>query len=413
MEGESPTQASASAGAVFLSHASEDAAVAERIATALRAAGIEVWFDRSELRGGDAWDRQIRHQIRECRLFVPVISAQTDARREGYFRREWKLAVDRTHDMSERVAFLVPVVIDETSDSRADVPDRFREVQWTRLPAGETPVAFIGLMQRLLSAEASRTMRAPVSGAAPAVREQVGAAGSARVMLAVLPFENLSGGRKHDYFSDGLTEEMISQLARLSPQQLGVIARTSAMQYRSTNKSAQQIGRELGVSHLLEGSVRRVGERVRITTQLIRVSDETHLWAEGYERNLHDILSLQAEVARAVAREIQVKLTVRAARRLDRTAAIDPQAHEAYLRGRHLWNRRTEAGMCESIAHYEEAIRLYPDYAMAYAGIADSYVMLACRGMMSAKETFRKARAAARKALESSSTASWARRTAR
>src|ERR1700730_2308205 len=226
------------------------------------------------------------------------------------------------------------------------------------------------------------------------------AAGAERLMLVVLPFENLSGGRKHDYFSEGLTEEMISQLARLSPEQLGVIARTSAMQYKSTTKTAQQIGQELGVSHLLEGSVRRSGERVRITAQLIRVSDATHLWAEGYERSLHDILALQAEVARAIAREIQIKLTVGAQQRLDRVAALDPAAHEAYLRGRHLWNRRTEEGMRNSIAQYEEAIRRHPDYAMAYAGVADSYVMLACRGMVSAKETFRKARAAARKALE-------------
>lgn len=226
------------------------------------------------------------------------------------------------------------------------------------------------------------------------------AAGPGRRMLVVLPFENLSGGRKHDYFSEGLTEEMISQLARLNPEHLGVIARTSAMQYQSTTKSAQQIGRELGVSHLLEGSVRRSGERVRITAQLIRVSDATHLWAEGYERSLHDILALQAEVARAIAREIQIKLTVGAEQRLDRVAALDPDAHEAYLRGRHLWNRRTEEGMRKSIAQYEEAIRRHPDYAMAYAGVADSYVMLACRGMVPAKETFRKARAAARKALE-------------
>lgn len=221
-----------------------------------------------------------------------------------------------------------------------------------------------------------------------------------RVMLVVVPFENLSGGRKHDYFSEGLTEEMISQLARLNPQQLGVIARTSAMQYKSTNKTARQIGAELGVSHLLEGSVRRAAERVRITAQLIRVSDETHLWAESYERNVHDILALQAEVARAIALQIQIKLTVGAERRLDRAASIDPQAHEAYLRGRHLWNRRTEEGMRASLAQYEEAIRRYPGFAMAYAGLADSYVMLACRGMVSAKETFRKARAAARKALE-------------
>ncbi|TLY97644.1 MAG: tetratricopeptide repeat protein [Gammaproteobacteria bacterium] len=224
--------------------------------------------------------------------------------------------------------------------------------------------------------------------------------GAGRRMLVVLPFENLSGGRKHDYFSEGLTEEMISQLARLSPEQLGVIARTSAMQYKSTTKTAQQIGQELGVSHLLEGSVRRSGERVRITAQLIRVSDATHLWAEGYERSLHDILALQAEVARAIAREIQIKLTVGVQHRLDRVAAIDSEAHEAYLRGRHLWNRRTEEGLRNSIALYEEAIRRQPDYAMAYTGVADSYVMLACRGMVSAKETFRRARAAARKALE-------------
>jgi len=237
-------------------------------------------------------------------------------------------------------------------------------------------------------------------GPCAAMAQPAAATGAGRRMLVVLPFENLSGGRKHDYFSEGLTEEMISQLARLSPEQLGVIARTSAMQYKSTTKTAQQIGQELGVSHLLEGSVRRSGERVRITAQLIRVSDATHLWAEGYERSLHDILALQAEVARAIAREIQIKLTIGVQHRLDRVAAIDPEAHEAYLRGRHLWNRRTEEGMRNSIAQYEEAIRRHPDYAMAYAGVADTYVMLACRGMVSAKETFRKARAAARKALE-------------
>jgi TolB-like protein/Tfp pilus assembly protein PilF len=221
-----------------------------------------------------------------------------------------------------------------------------------------------------------------------------------RLMLVVLPFENLSGGRKHDYFSEGLTEEMISQLARLNPEQLGVIARTSAMQYKSTTKTPQQIGRELGVSHLLEGSVRRASGRVRITAQLIRVSDATHLWAEGYERELHDILALQAQVARAIAREIQITLTVRADRRLERVAALDPGAHEAYLRGRHLWNLRTEEGMRKSIAQYEEAIRLQPDYPMAYAGLADSYVMLACRGMVPAKDSLRNAKAAGRKALE-------------
>jgi hypothetical protein len=122
--------------AVFLSYASQDAEAARRICDALRAAGIEVWFDQSELRGGDAWDASIRRQIKTCYLFVAIISANTQSREEGYFRREWKIAVDRTNDMAEGRAFLLPMVIDGTSDSEALVPEKFREVQWTRLPAG-------------------------------------------------------------------------------------------------------------------------------------------------------------------------------------------------------------------------------------------------------------------------------------
>jgi hypothetical protein len=123
----------------------------------LRAAGIEVWFDQNELRGGDVWDRQIRQQIHDCRLFIPIISANTEARSEGYFRREWRLAVDRTHDMSERKAFIVPTVIDGTTDARADVPDAFRWVQWTRLHAGDTPSAFVARIQQLLAGELDRS----------------------------------------------------------------------------------------------------------------------------------------------------------------------------------------------------------------------------------------------------------------
>jgi hypothetical protein len=153
-------QAAPPTGAVFPSYAPEDIGTAEPIAAALRAAGIEVWFDKSELRGGEAWDRSIRQQIRECQLFIPIISTQTDARREGYFRREWKMAVERTHDISERVAFLVPVVIDDTSDSSADVPDRFREVQWTRLRAGEPPQPQPSMTQACFgSKETRRSMR--------------------------------------------------------------------------------------------------------------------------------------------------------------------------------------------------------------------------------------------------------------
>jgi TIR domain len=131
--------------AVFLSYASQDAEAAKRVCEALRSGGIEVWFDQSELRGGDAWDHKIRKLIRDCALFIPIISATTQGREEGYFRREWKLAVDRTHDRSERRAFLVPVAIGDTGDAEADVPDAFRAFQWTRLPAGETPPVIAAL----------------------------------------------------------------------------------------------------------------------------------------------------------------------------------------------------------------------------------------------------------------------------
>ncbi len=237
---------------------------------------------------------------------------------------------------------------------------------------------------------------AQVTQAGPQPRASI----PAKLMLAVLPFENLSEDRTQEYFNDGLTEEMITQLSRLNPERLGVIARTSAMKYKGTKKSIKEIGAELGVAYVLEGSARRALGRVRIAAQLIQVRDETHLWAQTYERSLIDILKLQSEVARAIAREIRVKLTPREERRLAASSAVSPQAYEAYLKGRHLWNRRTEDGMRKSIAHYEQAIRLYPRYAMAYAGVADSYVMLACRGMVPAKDTFRKAKEAARKAID-------------
>src|SRR5271156_1984011 len=142
--------------AVFLSYASEDAQAAQKICEALRAAGIEVWFDQSELRGGDAWDQSIRKQIKTCALFLPVISHTTHDRREGYFRLEWKLAVDRCHLMDADMAFLLPVVIDDTRDDDARVPERFREVQWTRLPGGITSPALVERVRRLLSGELSQ-----------------------------------------------------------------------------------------------------------------------------------------------------------------------------------------------------------------------------------------------------------------
>jgi len=141
--------------AVFLSYASQDAEAAQHLCNVLRAAGIEVWFDQSELRGGDTWDASIRGQIKSCYLFVPMISANTQSREEGYFRREWKLAVDRTNDMAGSRAFLLPVVTDGTSDAEALVPEKFREVQWTRLPTGANTDAFVDHVRRLITPESS------------------------------------------------------------------------------------------------------------------------------------------------------------------------------------------------------------------------------------------------------------------
>src|SRR5580700_7069001 len=187
--------------AVFLSYASQDGEAARHICDALRSAGVEVWFDQSELRGGDAWDRQIRKHIQDCALFIPIISATTQERLEGYFRREWKLAVDRTHDMAEGKPFLVPVVIDDTNDQGAEVPESFRAVQWTRLPHGATPPAFVERVLRLLSPGQSRTStmaRAsppPTSGVATPAREPSRASWRSHpAVLLVLAVVVLAGG---------------------------------------------------------------------------------------------------------------------------------------------------------------------------------------------------------------------------
>jgi TolB-like protein/Tfp pilus assembly protein PilF len=237
-----------------------------------------------------------------------------------------------------------------------------------------------------------------------AVLERIAArrvdAADARVMLAVLPFEDLSPGRPAAYFSDGLTEEMIAQLSRLNPECLGVIARTSSMMFRNTRMRVSAIGAELGVHYALEGSVRRHRGRMRIAAELVRVADETQVWAEHFERPIGDVLRLQSEVAAAIAREIEIKLAPRVSRRLGAAPGVPAAAYESLLKGRHFLNLRTERGLRESIRHFDAALRHHPSFAQAHAGIADANVMLACRGMVPARETFAKARAAALRALE-------------
>ncbi|MDQ6802356.1 MAG: winged helix-turn-helix domain-containing protein [Acidobacteriota bacterium] len=220
------------------------------------------------------------------------------------------------------------------------------------------------------------------------------------VMLAVLPLQNLSGNPDEEFFSDGLTEEMITQLGRLEPDGLGVIARTTTMQYKATTKHVDQIGRELGVDYILEGSIRRGNDQVRVSAQLIRVSDQTHLWADSYQRDARDILAVQSQVASDIAREISLKLTPRKRAMLARTRSVDPKAHELYLRARFLWNKRTEGSLQKSIAAFQQAIEADPSYAESYAGLADAYIASGNWGFVAPKDAYPLAKSAAAKALE-------------
>jgi TolB-like protein/Flp pilus assembly protein TadD len=216
--------------------------------------------------------------------------------------------------------------------------------------------------------------------------------------LAVLPLENLSGEREQDYFADGMTEELIATLGKIGA--LRVISRTSVMQYKGARKPLPQIGRELNVDAVVEGSVMRSGDRVRITAQLIHAASDRHLWAESYEGDLRDVLALQSKVARAIAQEIRITLTPQEQRHLANARPIDPEAHQAYLKGRHYWNQRPR-GLTEAVRYFEQAIEKDPSYALAYSGLADSYAITATWeiGTVSMDEAMRKANAAVAKAL--------------
>jgi TolB-like protein/DNA-binding winged helix-turn-helix (wHTH) protein/Flp pilus assembly protein TadD len=220
-----------------------------------------------------------------------------------------------------------------------------------------------------------------------------------RVMLAVLPFQNMSNDAAQEYFSDGLTEETITDLGQLSPDQLGVIARTSAMAYKHTNKTVSQIGHELGVTYILEGSVRRQGGEARVSAQLIRVSDQTHLWAQSYERELHDLLQIENELGKAIARQVQINLTPQQEIDLSKMRTVNPEAYDLYLKGRFYWNQRNPAALKESIGYLQRATARDPNFALAYVGLADAYNFSNIVGVYSAKESLPEAKAAATKAL--------------
>jgi TolB-like protein/Flp pilus assembly protein TadD len=442
MKGEPPTQVSAPAGGVFLSYASQDAEAAKRICEALRAAGIEVWFDQSELRGGDAWDQKIRRELNDCALFMPVISANTAARHEGYFRLEWTLADQRTYMIARNRAFIVPVCVDATPERSADTPESFQRVQWTRLPAGETPPGFVERVQRLLSGETSLPARpgAASAAAAPVIEGRAPASAWPRLALpvavvvlllgalaylaidrpwvskpaaspafappphsvAVLPFVNMSGDKGQEYISDGLTEELLNSLAQIN--ELQVAARTSAFSFKDKDTELGVIARKLNVGAILEGSVRRSGPTIRITAQLINAITGFHLWSRTYDRDLGDVLKLQTEIATAVAGALKVTLLGDISQKIELGGTRNAAALDAYLRALELVQSRHDDAkdIPPVIAALTEAIRLDPHFALAFAKRSyalSGYAEVVATGA-GIRESFDKAESDAHQAIE-------------
>jgi TolB-like protein/tetratricopeptide (TPR) repeat protein len=419
--------------AVFLSYASQDVQAARKICDALRVAGIEVWFDQSELRGGDAWDQKIRQQIHDCTLFIPIISSNTASRHEGYFRLEWDLADQRSHMIARNRAFIVPVCLDATPAAGADVPESFQRVQWTPLPAGDTRPEFIQRIAQLLAGVSPTLARVPaavVAGKLSRLRP-VWLAAAVLILasalylfiqkpwiptsappvasafnppahsIAVLPFVNMSGDKEQEYFSDGLTEELINSLAEID--ELQVAARTSAFSFKGTNTDIGLIARKLNVGAVLEGSVRRSGNTVRVTAQLINAVTGFHLWSHSYDRNLGDVLKLETDIAGDVASALKVSLLGGVATKIELGGTHNPAAFDAYLRGRkaHL-AAHAEKDLGVATAAYTAAIGLDPNYALAFANrsLARAKYAEFAPSEPEVREGFDEAQSDARKAIE-------------
>ncbi len=409
---------SAPRSAVFLSYAREDTDAARRIADALRSQGLEVWFDQNELVGGDTWDAKIRQQINDCTLFLPIISQHTQARSKGYFRLEWKLAVEQTHLMAEGVAFLAPVVIDDTRESGAVVPAEFMRVQWTRLPGALPTPQFVEQVKKLLEGKVAPVsdrrmgtaanadaghrpalpqravpgwtwgvaaavivavgvgvvvLRSPEPAAPPPVVAATKPAAPAAISaqsVAVLAFANLSDDKGSEFFSDGISEELLNVLAKVPG--LKVSARTSAFFFKGKNVPIPDIAKQLGVAYVVEGSVQRAGDRVKITAQLIKAADGFHLWSEAYTRDIKDIFAVQDEIAGKIASALTDKLGMT----LPVSAKTTPEAYTIYLQARATLAKRGVANLQEAVRQFAAVIALDPDYLPARSGLARTLALI-------------------------------------
>ncbi|MGH8136456.1 MAG: hypothetical protein ACRER4_08910, partial [Steroidobacteraceae bacterium] len=289
--------------------------------------------------------------------------------------------------MTKGRPFLLPVCIDETRDADAEVPDSFTVVQWTRLPAGDTPATFVEQVSRLLSQD-RKSAPAPVRVTSGAPVQD----GIPEKSIAVLPFANLSAEKESEYFSDGLAEEILNALSEV--EELSVAARSSSFSFKGKATDISEIANRLHVAHVLEGSVRRAGNRVRVTVQLVDTRNGFQLWSERYDRQMEDIFEIQDDIARAITGRLKVTLLAGA-----RRSTSNLEAYELYLKGRHHWHQRTPATLLLAIQYFEQSIKLDPKYALAYAGLADCYGILNFYGWMPAEAARPRAHAAMTQAI--------------
>ena len=445
-------------GAVFLSYASQDAEAARRICEALRSGGVEVWFDQEGgLEHGDEWDAKIRRHIRECLLFVPLISANTQARHEGYFRIEWDLAAARAQGIAQSVPFILPIAIDDTREPDALVPDRFRKVQWTRLPDGAVSAEVRARLLKLwshrtgaLSHEAARasgadgpaaalqneatgrpgpgayalmaaTIAVALAGAGwwmirgratPAISPQVPSAAAApasvraaastpevrhavdRASVAVLAFANQGNDKEDEYLPDAISEDLLNGLANVPG--LKVSARTSAFYFKDKEVPIADIGKQLGVAYVVEGSVRKVENRVRITAQLVDAADGVQVWSDNFDRELKDIFAVRDEIAGRIAKSLQLKIR-------DSPASPEPtgnpDAIKLFLAGREQVERAGTADLEAGIDCLQRTVAVEPNYAAAWAQLARAFIQLARRGGIETEAGFAEARKAIARAV--------------
>lgn len=387
--------------AVFLSYSSQDIAAARRLATGLQAVGIEVWFDaEGGLQTGDAWDAKIRQQIRDCLLFVPIISASTESRPEGYFRIEWDLAAERARGVAAGIPFILPVTIDDTREPGALVPDRFRVVQWTKVPGGDLPPEAAQRFARLWTQRiggGERTVRpatghpvdstvppAPKLGRRVAVAAGLIALGAGLAWwalaprgkeqersLAVLPFENLSGEAKNAYLSEGISDEVSAAMVGLG--KINVVARSSAYALKGRSLDVREMAKQLGVQYLLEGRVHEVDHQtLRVTADLVKAADGFRVWSKSYRS---DIGSIQREIIAALRREILPELKSTAGSRTP-TTTDHPEAYDHYLRGRHAYGNWSRESLERAIKELESATTLDPEFGIAWALLGEAMITL-------------------------------------